>query len=624
METMRPFELVDEHHIRKLVKKTVETYPRDWIVVYELLQNAVDAVQRSGRTDGRVEIELNLEGESVTVRDNGSGFPHDSRYLGLGGTDKDEPEGQVAYGRQGVGLKAVIYSTESFRLKSTVDGREWTATIQGAHRYLEGEDSVFSIDSCDAPGVPNGTEILCGFPDHLVSQFLGQFEYLYFDPPRIDDSIAPSPEDKLRTAIEFHFRSYTYAGDVSRLLEVPGPTPVKIVVSLVGISSFDRFPSAINTILTDNAPITVAFENKHWDMEEAMNRIPELRRRPSPISETSAPPAGDLHRRGDRFVWICKMNTPEQYASLLNNDRVRPAIDPRDYEDLFEQVSGIYIVVGSPQTAFSKFLFGRPRQLIAASGVPSAHEIKTPARGADATYVTNNIHCIVNLKAQLNYGKQTITNTYLLGRVNQFFRDAVRATLRNIAIAIVGRQSESSTAGDMAATWEAETGIMDRDDLAFGGLSIRKEPADENLVIALFYELVGREYIKDFFTYSLSSALRYDGRFVGRLSNGAYAPPQVDRDLWTLEFKVSLDDLISDFVGGDKNPRDIHLIVVWDREITYHPDYQVISIDESSDVDSHLDRVEYALDCKQDRREIQVIVLKDVVAALAAGGAART
>lgn len=130
-------DLISPPNIRKLVQKTVDTYPLDWKVVHEAVQNAKDAIQKTGNP-GVIDVVLNVTENRVTVSDNGCGFPYDLDLLGIGGTDKDEEYDWRINGNQGVGIKAVIFSTSSFKLASVVDGRRWEAWIEGANGYLEG------------------------------------------------------------------------------------------------------------------------------------------------------------------------------------------------------------------------------------------------------------------------------------------------------------------------------------------------------------------------------------------------------------------------------------------------------------------------------------------------------
>ena len=121
MTTRTLTELWNATNLRKLAARTVETYPTAWKVVHETLQNAKDAIRRSQQS-GTIKILLDLHNQSVTITDNGTGFPRSDELLGFGGTDKDNDPDWGINGRQGVGLKAVILSTDRFSINAVLKG----------------------------------------------------------------------------------------------------------------------------------------------------------------------------------------------------------------------------------------------------------------------------------------------------------------------------------------------------------------------------------------------------------------------------------------------------------------------------------------------------------------------
>jgi len=615
--------LMNPAHVRKLVKRTVETYPEDWIVVHEMLQNAKDAIQRGDMDSGTVVITMDLAEESATVSDDGPGFPHDIELLALGGTDKDEIEdfGELVAGKQGVGLKAVLYSTTAFEIESHRGAKVWTVRCDGACEYLEGQDTTIRASGPSPSDDDDGTTVRATFPNHEVSRFVAtRFDELVGS---VDDRLADDIAGKFAVAMEYYFRSYSYAGDVNSLLGLAGTKPMRIVVRVVGKSAMDGFPDALTGIVADGKGFEIDFPNTFWDIHEVIESLPAGKRKPTVLNAEMVPRRGDIGRQNENYVWTAKMTESRQFVTALVNEGLRTPIDAEQYRDLFGQISGIYIVIASPEV-FQRFNIERPRQIIAASGVPSAHELKSPTRGADATYVNNNIHIVVNVKADLNYGKQTIPNMRLVGKVNSFFRDAVRATLRNIAENIVGRVPQGGTADDVEGKLDIETELLDRQDMPIDDFSIVKAPEDgnESLVIAVLYELIGRGYLKGLRTYTLHPKTTYDGRFVGQLSNQRGMPePMSDAELHNIEFKVRLQALIADFEEKDegKKPEGVQLAVVWDKTIRQHADYEVIEISETDQEDRHFDGVEYVLNCKRAGYEIQLLCLADVVRRIADG-----
>lgn len=71
----------------------METYPLEWITIHEVIQNAKDAIQKSSKSSGTINVTLDLTNEMVILEDDEKGFPHKISLFGLGGTDKDiDPE----------------------------------------------------------------------------------------------------------------------------------------------------------------------------------------------------------------------------------------------------------------------------------------------------------------------------------------------------------------------------------------------------------------------------------------------------------------------------------------------------------------------------------------------------
>ena len=174
MATRTLTELWNATNLRKLAARTVETYPTAWKVVHETLQNAKDAIRRSQRS-GTIEILLDLHHQSVTVKDNGTGFPRSDELLGFGGTDKDGDPDWGINGRQGVGLKAVILSTEHFSIDAIHDGNMWSLRIDNADQFIQGSDPTFSIEDRGPTDQPSGTvSSLLGFQIQIGASMAGK------------------------------------------------------------------------------------------------------------------------------------------------------------------------------------------------------------------------------------------------------------------------------------------------------------------------------------------------------------------------------------------------------------------------------------------------------------------
>lgn len=610
MTTLNFDQLLNAPNLRKLAARTVETYPNEWKVVHETLQNAKDAIRKTGQP-GRVDVVLDLANQSVTVKDTGAGFPRDNNLLGFGGTDKDSDPDWCLNGKQGVGLKAVILSTAEFSIEAVNQKKKWSLNIRDADRFIEGGDPEFQIVEHGETDEPSGTTVRYSFRDTLVSDFVRQV--LDQQLPYVTEYLAENPNKEIALAIESYFRSYTYAGDVNVLLAVgtPPPVPIEINVELVAATEpTGRLPEKLLKEIQAGR-LRCTFKSGHWNLKEAVDRTRSRRSRPTVLTQ-ALPQGGLLGRYNENFVYANTFSTENEYRQLLLNPNLRRPIEQSKYDRLFELLRGIYVAIGSRAT-LSRYLIGSPRQFIAADGTPTAHILPGPTRGGDASYVTNNIHFVANVDAQLNYGKQTISNTRLVGLVSEYFSDVVRASLRNVAICIVGSSWSSSSGDDVENSPFTETDVISRPKLANGRLNFKRVPRDENALIAIFFELLGRNDLTGYHFYSMSQRATYDGRASMKLNNMPETPsPNFDGDLQNVEFKLALEDLIDDFEHEIKSPNDVSLVVVWDDAIRANiTDYQVLDIEHTNDAERRMDGVEKVLQCKRQNRTIQMLVVQE-------------
>jgi len=608
--------LMTADNIRKLAARTVETYPTEWKVVHEALQNAKDAIRRANRA-GTVQIELDVVNQTVLVKDDGIGFPYNTDLLGFGGTDKDSDTDWCLNGRQGVGLKAVILSTSTFSLSASSDGKCWQARIDDADKYLEGDNPEFEICEPAPCKDPPGTAVSYSFRGPLVSEVVNAI--LSEQLPRVHEALASTPRKRIELALESYFRSYTYAGDVNTLLGIGEHKQMAISLAIVANGTPTGIVPAELMQELQNGRITITFPNRHWDVREAVDRTRSGMPRPTVLGQ-ALPPGGVLGRYSDSYIYTAALTSEDQFASLLENPNLRRPIDKAKYRSLFSSLRGIYVAVGSGGV-LGRYVVGPPRQFVAADGIPSAHVLPGPTRGGEASYVSNNIHFIANVKAQLNYGKQTIPNPRLVGLVSDYFADAVRATLRNVAISIVGSQVVTTSGDDLEDQFSIDVDVISRPELAHGLLNFKRVPRDENALIAIFFELLGQGHLKGYHFYSLSQKARYDGRAaIMQRGRDEVPTPSADSDLKYVEFKLDVNEVIDDFENETKLPQDISLLIVWDDtlkpEIT---DYQVVDIEYTGDADRAMHAVDKVLHCKRHNRMIQMLVINDVINRIANG-----
>jgi hypothetical protein len=232
----------------------------------------------------------------------------------------------------------------------------------------------------------------------------------------------------------------------------------------------------------------------------------------------------------------------------------------------------------------------------------------------------NNICFIVNVKQKLSYGKQTIKNPWLLRKIYEFFRDAFRTTLIHTAQCISGKVPEAPPSPITPAME-----VISRPDLNLPISKIKKIPQEEVELIALFFELVGKGYIRDYDVWALSSREPYDGKFLIHWKGLSISPPHSDRDLSNVEFKVYLSDLIDDFEEGRKLSSDLHLIIVWEDDFdkkypSGHLSYEVIPAESSTLFEEYsLEHVNKVLRDRRTATEIPILEIKHIIENIKSG-----
>jgi len=601
--------------LRGLVRRTIETYSLPWIVVNEAIQNALDAVEKGAVSEGEITVDFYLDSNEIAVKDNGRGFPFDPelKLFFWGGTDKEFDRASTRLlGYQGVGLKVILFSSKSFELDTVYKKKRWILKILDGYRYESSNEVVPVVNGPEPTNSPSGSLVKYSFPDKKVREFFIQLFIQYQG--RIGDNLANTKPAKFLLGLEHFFRTYTYAGNLDRLLGLRNAPKKSLITMRIHWSKIPKkIPEQLRAILQESAsPLKFTFENKHWDLEEILNRVtsPYRARRPGTIS-FEIPPDGYTGRYGPRYVYVRKFTRLTQFQRLITNIRARRTADVAYYQRyLFPRMNGVYLVVGAREV-LSDYLFAnveRQQFVCAQGGAPTEHKIKEPSESGELGYLPN-IYLGVSTNAKLSYGKRQITDPWLLGYVNNYFNDAFRLTLRDIARAFVGRllpiTPPPSPPTDIVGLQEI-TSVP----------GIAKVPADENMLIAIFYALVGAGHVEGLKTYYLSSKTPYDGKVIIK-TGSTFPSPNIDQHLQTMEFKLSLAELIDQLDRGIKIPNDIDLIVCWEDDysalpITKQlPDYGVEDTQQFTDIPQAIKK----LVARHVPREIPIITVRELIIA---------
>jgi len=575
-------------HIRKIV----EIYGLEWRVLHELIQNAVDAIQVDPEPSPRtVNVDLNVDDDYIEVKDTGKGFKKDLSLLCPGGTGEEKrlSSRSPTKGYQGVGLKAVMFSTDHFEIESRTNEKYWQFKAARLRKYIqENEDVIPEYESSETINNSGNTftRVKATFPDSTISNVLSKLTNFYGEDSvrwkdlywKERDEMGREPwEVYLNHFFSWYFRTQSYIGCVNSLLNVPVKNaeteedePIKnidIEFKIEGSEDIHEIKDPLGKWLGEiDGDFTCTIPYESWDYEEVANenleRAQKYRIAPNIVKTKPSDDEWEDLRPSFKDQFLDLKLTPNKRADNFRDkyeeflpliERKYSSIDVEDYEKMFEYITGIYLAIGRTSYFEQLGLQNHGLRFIASQGTPTAHSLSV--RSTSSTWYENTIHMIINVDDNLNIGKRHLVNGWLVGRINDFMQAAYPSLVK---IAKLFVRKEGTSRGEESIPEVIEDKTINRE-----GISFRRFPIDENSLIGLFSQAI-QEIMPDFDTYGYFSSATYDGKFLWSDSN-----PQSDADLLKLEFKLDLDRLVNEFqtASQDKEFTDVDLVIVWDRDI---------------------------------------------------------
>lgn len=592
-------ELLEQHSkgiVKEQIRKIVEIYDLEWYVVHELVQNAIDAVQANERVaSGKIEVVLDIDTDTVVIKDVGKGFDFDLNLLcpGGSGAEKRLSSRSSAKGYQGVGLKAVMYSTLYFELESQTEEMFWRFTAHDLASYIAPNsttDPTYETFEEKGHNQNTWTKVTARFPGGTLSAFIDLLgRHLNEDTVKWYD-LYKEERDYRKTApinryiehfVAWYFRTQSYVGCVNRLLNVPVASSkscsleeIKPIIVEVEFRSDSEFSSIANRGLLGHwlavvgeRSFKVSVPNQYWDFSEVIaangSRAAKYRIVPPLVTiHPSDPKWNDLKDTFRDKFWDIKLRRNDDGRSFRERyqdflwlvERPRSNSKAEDYEDILEKVTGIYLAIGRTSSFEMLGVPNHGLRLIASNGTVTEHDITISS--TSSTWYLETMHMVINLDATLNLGKRHLSNPRLVGRVKDFFK-ACYPTLVSVSKLFVERDSSSTNDEPMPEVVPAEK-------IWRQGIPFRRFPKDENTLIGIFSALIPL-LDSDFSVYGLFSKAIYDGKFLWDSKDRGS-----DKELRLLEFKLELDALIHEFETSiaDKEFSEVQLIVVWDRRVT--------------------------------------------------------
>jgi hypothetical protein len=611
-----------QNYIHQL-SQTIDAYLPSYIFLGEAIQNALDAVRDAGSGAHEINVKINLDERTVTVSDNGVGFPDKPNLLYLGGGEKF---GRGLAGLVGVGLKVVLFSSSRFSLRTTNSTSSMRVDIVDAYRYRE--EAPPPIELPDAMSLPvdptplfsagTGTEIVYAFPpgaDGIPERF---FRDVAEDclairdvrgyPKSLANAVASGHyPSRLTALLASYLRRFSYLGSTRTPEELE-----RLAFNLKLVANDTSSLGPMLSELVDGQPeVEIMIAPSYLTVKDtlAWAATPKPVIRKDPVGE-----GGSNLTKTKLAFNVTTYESEEEYEQLLTGANGRNSPELVTFRRLlFPKLRSVQVTIGRiPQ--FDLYLPGGSRRIISARGVTTGHDIAISS-GQNQQYV-RCLDLVVDVDADLNYGKTQLTDMHLVANVRKYVNEAYRLTLQNAARNFVGTIKSADPVQEKFWT---------RPSLEIDLLTQTRVPYDENDVIALFFELAGRGQFPEFRWYGLSSRDTYDGRALVKRPldpETILTAPDLP-NLRVIEFKLRGASIARDFDHEEKNIDDIDLVICYEIGESPVDTYQVVDIEASEVAKSAqgpYQGVTHVIYDTLSGKEVQVLTLRTVLDALAGEG----
>ena len=629
--TMDLFNL-QKDFVKTIIRDTVETYSGQWRLVHEAIQNAHDSIQLNKKiSKGKVEVHLYVASNIVSVKDNGTGISIDnfSKVFLIGGSDKThEHLRKILKGSQGVGIKSTLFTSDMFKVESVYEGYAWDYEVTDCYKFDEPNFNVEIEPPNPKPSsLSSGSIFTYSLPEYTVQDFLNEIVNEYCEETSREEL---QNVEELKTVLEIYFRTKTYLGCVQSMLDLNSDlTPIDVEVKLCFDSPSLEHHKSLDidhcSFISDESyygeKISHTFLGKYIDileMHDNLNRPFQVDRVYRDFKDILRDPPDQTSKK--ILVQKLDKDTVKRLLDQPKRDRQTRELsfepnDPllRKHRTVLEKINGVYLVIGQ-RTYLANYFHILPKQHISINGLPTNISVSSP-HGA-LTYL-NNVYFVLDADYPLGFGKRNLPSRSK-GIIDAFFLDAWNM-LRRVAPLVVG-QREGTDLSQLPLWDEVEELENYRDQnnlLRILPLSFKTTPQEEQEVVALFFELVGRKLLKGYFPFRVGgNRATYDALFyIDQDESEKLLRDIRSRELKTVEFKFQLSGLIQDFRDEVKFLRDIDLVICWENDCDDELEYNIHSLEREG-----IPPFPGAqLRIQQGTRTCQVLVLKDFIESLEFG-----
>ncbi|MBY6048167.1 ATP-binding protein [Vannielia litorea] len=588
----------------------------------------MDAVDKRGTDDGeakRIRIIINEEKNQITVSDNGVGLSESAFLKFLAPHESFKEKGER--GSKGVGATFLAYGFNYIRIDTKTKHFNASGEMEGARSWLHNDNA-----SSNPEVYPTG--------DPYIDADFHEFSSGVSITLKLDETTKPSRLSwpGLKNA-EVWFVSLSVKTALGAVSEAPDVevyichvNPSGVVTEHVAKRCEYLPPHAHVQKVVDYDKVVKTIE-ENVKKNGAAAKLPVKIRNLDAVSIKwdSASIIEKIDGLDPDDAQFCKDHSVSIIASLMSGAKVWKRLAENKFR--YRPTAKIY----------------EPGIQLAADNMPQGDMLQIPL--VRYTGRQNQVHIVIHFKdCVVDLGRKGFDKSFtdFAKKVSRLLLEKnftrIRDCLRN-----EDNKQKSLIKGDKVDGWkkaleqhEENSPLLLKNPNFFipiNEISISSEPSREQDVIALFNQLVAGGVVRGIKVVGTNEMSTYDGAYRVRVGadygshvfdpvsnplgiteehssdyEDEYPEGFVSTKLKVLEYKFTLDGLISDLTTGDKQASDIDLVIAWEAGDDYVQLFELNSllIDEGcSDREYH--GVTHTLSDEHGNHVMDVILLRDLI-----------
>ncbi|MCC7309007.1 MAG: ATP-binding protein [Acidobacteria bacterium] len=509
LETIEDDEDVRHELLKQQAINILDSYHHEWDVLSELLQNAIDAIEENKAiSKGVVEIVFDAEQHKISVEDNGIGIAADelAQVLRPGRTLKAAKAS--LRGEKGVGLSFLVFSTNSLVVESVNATTKVIGEVQNAFDWVSGkidEVPTLELEKETVKSKPSFSRItLSGVASlddahNLFSYSIGRLKYI--------------------------LRTRTSVGNTASLFEEAPKKPIAISLTFTdsnGKSTSTRLDYSYDgpgNYIKPSIRFTERIEKLKVNQKESVKGRPVYN-------------FGEFKSQTGRTIKYYYFACSRHKFSDMSKTILDGSEGDRDLVR-----GGIFL---------------------STKCMPTGVHIAPPSKGKEGYW--SNIYIMFEYDdLRLDQGRKSVPGriVHMLRSQAEKIYDELSPHFEDILDTDYEIESELEQAATIDEMWDwLEDNV---DDLGLKNLAYVKEPHSEQSVVALFYEMIGRQILNGYETWRNSSKDTYDAYIKYRYEKDG--KPKLSKII--AEFKQEGCDVINDMKNHVKEYTKINLLICW-------------------------------------------------------------